>query len=90
MQLTFLHGDQVRVNGVPASVSSLPPETKVLFEAAVGRILRVDDVDAKTGFLALNIHADGSQADDWCQHTIWLEPAFAELVSRSTAHPSLP
>jgi hypothetical protein len=86
----FLHGDHVRVIGLPASASLLPPETRLLFEAAVGRILRVDDVDAQTGFLALNIHADGSQADDWCQHTIWLEPAFADLVSRSTARPALP
>jgi hypothetical protein len=50
----------------------------------VGQTLRVDDVDADTGCLALNVHADGSQADDWCQHTIWLEPEFVALVSHST------
>jgi len=84
MQRRFSQGDRVRVMGIPPSVNSLPPESKCLFEAVVGRVLRVDDVDANTDSLALNVHADGSQADDWCQHTIWLEPEFVALVSRST------
>jgi hypothetical protein len=41
-----------------------------VFVAVVGQTLRVDDVDSDMGCLALNVNADGSQANDWRQHTI--------------------
>jgi len=69
---------------LPPSGLGLSPEIEAVSVAVVGQTLRVDDVDADTGCLALNVHADGSQADDWFQHTIWLEPAFVALVSHST------
>ena len=78
----FEPGDRIRVIGVPPSVAALPGDVADLFAALVGRELRVDEVDAASGSLALNVHADGTQADDWCQHTLWLEPSFAVLVAR--------
>jgi hypothetical protein len=84
MKASFSRGDIVRVIGLPPSRHALHPEIRAVFAAVVGQTLRVDDVDASTGSLALNVHADGSQADDWLQHTIWLEPEFVALVSHST------
>ena len=83
MKASFSRGDIVRVLGVPPSGHVLPPEIRAVFVAVVGQTLRVDEVDANTACLALNVHADGTQADDWCQHTIWLEPEFVALVSQS-------
>jgi hypothetical protein len=82
MKASCSRGDIVRVLGLPPSGHALPPEVGAVFMAVVGKTLRVDEVHANTGCLALNVHADGSQADDWCQHTIWLEPESAILVSR--------
>jgi hypothetical protein len=76
-------GDLVRVLAVPPSIADLPSESQNIFAAAVGKVLRVDEVAADSGSLALNVLEDGSQADDWCQHTIWLEPEFAIFVSKS-------
>jgi hypothetical protein len=84
MKASFSRGDIVRVIGLPPSGHALPPEITAVFVAVVGQTLRVDEVHANTECLALNVHADGSQADDWCQHTIWLEPEFVALVSHST------
>lgn len=85
MRATFSRGDIVRVIGLPPSAQSLPGDLTELFAAIVGQELRVDDVDAGTGCLALNVHSDGSQASDWCQHTIWLEPEYASPVSTAAA-----
>lgn len=82
MQASFEPGDRIRVTGVPPSVAAIPGEVAALFAAVVGRELRVDEVDAVSGTLALNVHADGTQADDWCQHTLWLEPSFVVPVAR--------
>lgn len=83
VQPTFRRGDRVRVTGVPLS-GTLPRDVSDLFAAVVGRVLRVDDVDARSGCLALNVHDDGSQADEWCRHTLWLEPELAEPVTAGT------
>jgi len=88
--VSFLEGDRVRIVDVPPSARALPAEVHELLVAVVGRTLRVDDVNPDTGFVALNVHADGSQAADWCQHTVWLEPEYVALVSRkagSARHP---
>lgn len=79
----FHPADLIRVTGVPPSVAALPRDVADLFAAVVGRVLRVDDVDARSGCLALNVHADGSQADDWCEHTLWLDPSCAVSVVRA-------
>jgi hypothetical protein len=88
LEMTFMPGDHVRVIGLPKSMDSLPADAAAMFWAVLGRTLRVDDVDAVTGSLALNVHADGSQADDWCQHTLWLEPESA-VQARPPFAPSL-
>jgi len=90
MKASFSRGDIVRVIGLPPSGLVLPPEVRAVFVAVVGQTLRIDDVDANTGCLALNVCADGSQAADWCQHTIWLEPEFVVFVSRSNENAARP
>jgi hypothetical protein len=90
MRASFSRGDIVRVLGLPPSSHALPPEIRAVFVAVVGQTLRVDEVDANTGYFALNVHADGSQSDDWCQHTIWLEPEFVVFFSRSNENAARP
>ena len=82
----FRPGDRVQVTGVPPSVATLPDESRGIFAAVVGQTLRVDEVAADSGCLVMNVRLDGSQAPDWCQHTIWLEPEFAVLVSGPGDH----
>jgi hypothetical protein len=77
---SFVTGDHVRVTGVPADVETMPDETRRLFARIVGRVLRVDDVN-EWGDLVLNVRDDGSQAPNCDEHTLWLSPAFAELVT---------
>lgn len=78
-------GDTVRVVGMPAAADALPAEAKAVFAAVIGRVLRVDDVDCDTGCVAVNVHADGSQADDWCHHTLWVDPQCVLAVSGMAA-----
>ena len=78
---SFKIGDRVRVVLVPPMVEKeMPPETIGLFERCVGRVLRVDGFD-EHGHLELNVANDGSQAPDYSQHTIWIEPEFVEKVA---------
>lgn len=85
VRASFSRGDTVRVVALPSSVRALPPEIAAVFSTLVGRTLRVDEVDEETGCLALNVHADGSQAVDWFQHTVWLDPECAILVAAPAA-----
>ena len=76
----FVTGDFVRVTGVSPDVETMPDESRQLFVRIVGRVLRVDEV-SEWGDLVLNVHDDGSQAPNWDANTLWLHPAFAELVT---------
>lgn len=77
---SFKIGDKVRVVRVPPSVErEMPHETIELFRRCVGQILRVDGF-GEHGHLELNVRDDGTQAADYCEHTIWIEPEFVETV----------
>ena len=82
MQPHLARGDTVCVTRMPPDMQALPAAVAALFAAVVGRTLRVDDVDAETGCVAVNVRADGTQADDWCQHTLWIEPDCVITVHR--------
>ena len=74
-------GDRVRVLRVPPSVEEqMPDETRLIFRRCVGQVLRIDGFDDYGG-LELNVRDDGSQADDYREHTIWIAPEFVEYVS---------
>lgn len=90
MSESFVRGDHIRVIGIPPAAHCLPAEVQELFVAIVGRTLRVDDVNSSTGCVALNVHADGSQASDWCEHTVWLEQEYATLVARASGRAGHP
>ena len=78
-------GDRVRVLRVPPAVEQqMPEETRQIFRRCVGHILRIDGFDDYGG-LELNVREDGSQADDYREHTIWIEPEFVEYVEDEVA-----
>lgn len=85
-RVPFAVGDLVRVTGIPPGVDTMPEDSRCLFARIVGRTLRVDEV-ADWGDLVLNALADGSQSPDWNAHTLWLPPAFADLVTPDTRNP---
>lgn len=71
----------MRVLQVPPSVEQqMPQETRELFRRCVGQLLRIDGID-DYGHLELNVMDDGSQAPDYCHHTIWIEREFVESAS---------
>ena len=77
---SFAIGQRVRIKIVPPLVAQhCPPETSELFARCVGQVLRVEDVD-REGCLELNVLDDGSQAPNYCFHTIYVEPEFVEPV----------
>lgn len=76
----FAPGDQIRVTGMPSNVAAMPEEARHLFARIVGREPRVDEV-AEWGDSVLNVQVNGSQARNWDEHTLWLSPAFAGLVT---------
>jgi len=76
----FAPGDIVRVLGVPPGVETMPAESRRLFGVIVGRTLRVDEI-TDWGDLVLNVRADGTQASNGDEHTLWLPQACAEVVT---------
>jgi hypothetical protein len=54
-----------------------------LFARVLGKTLPVDGF-GRYGHLELNVLDDGSQAPDYCHHTIWIEPEFVEAEDDST------
>lgn len=82
---TVRAGDHVVVERMPPSAAAFPEDVRRLFRAAVGTTLRVDEVDAETGCVALNVRDDGTQAADWTAHTIWIE---VECVRRAGTGPA--
>lgn len=55
-------------------------ETVALFERCIGHVLRIEGF-GHWGGLELNVSDDGSQASNYCYHTIWIEPECVELVA---------
>lgn len=82
-------GDRVRVLCVPPSLVTDTQEhlveTVALFGRCVGQVLRVEDIRDTDGELVLNVKEDGSQAPNYCHHTIWIEPECVELVKPAKA-----
>lgn len=82
METQLGRGDTVCVTRMSPDTQALPADIAALFAAVVGRTLRVDDVDKESGCVAVNVRVDGTQADDWCQHTLWIEPDCVSTVRR--------
>ena len=76
----FRVGDLVKVVQIPADLhDAVGIGTLQLFQHVLGKTLRVDGF-GRYGHLELNVFDDGSQAPDYCHHTIWIEPEFVEAV----------
>jgi hypothetical protein len=74
----FKVGDMVRPVKVPPGLDDAAGiGTPQIFERVIGKTLRIEGFD-EHGNLELNVLDDGSQAPDYCHHTIWIEPEFVE------------
>ncbi|NJL19618.1 MAG: hypothetical protein HC895_00425 [Leptolyngbyaceae cyanobacterium SM1_3_5] len=72
--------DRVRILQIPPQVlEKMPQESIEIFKRCAGQILRIDDLN-DIGWLELNVMDDGSQAPNYCYHTIWIEPEYVERV----------
>ena len=80
----FRIGDLVKVVQIPLELNDAAGiGTSELFQRVVGKTLRIDGL-GEYGHLELNVLDDGSQAPDYCHHTIWIEPKFVQAVRDAT------
>jgi hypothetical protein len=80
----FRVGDLVKVIQVPPDLSDAAGiGTPELFQQVLGKTLRIDGF-GRHGHLELNVLDDGSQAPDYCHHTIWIEPEFVKAEDDAT------
>ena len=80
----FRIGDLVKVVQIPPDLNDAAGiDTPELFQRVVGKTLRIDGFE-RYGHLELNVLDDGSQASDYCHHTIWIEPEFVEAADDAT------
>ena len=76
-------GDMVRVIGIPSDLDDRAGiGTPQVFEAALGKTFRVEDV-SEQGLLELVVAARHPSTDTYESDTIWIEPNFVEKVSAS-------
>ena len=81
---TFKIGDMVTVTQIPPDLHDAAAiSTPELFACVLGKTLRIDGF-GRYGHLELNVLDDGSQAPDYCHHTIWIEPEFVKAVDDAT------
>jgi tRNA(Ile)-lysidine synthase len=83
---SFKLGQKIRVVSLP-DLSDLAPDTKdrptrSLFAKCVGKVLRIDGFN-KYGLLELNVLDNGTQAPNYCHHTIWIEPEHVRPIGPS-------
>jgi hypothetical protein len=80
----FRVGDLVKVVQVPPDLHDAAGiGTPQLFQRVLGKTLRIDGF-GRYGHLELNVLDDGSQAPDYCHHTIWIEPEFVQGADDAT------
>lgn len=68
----FVVGELVRIVAQPLRLSEAPASTQAIYNAAFYLPLRIDGIDRNGGpdWLELNVMDDGSQAPDYCHHTL--------------------
>lgn len=77
----FAVGDRVRVVGVPSNADhSVSPERQVLLERCVGKVYRVERIDA-FGSIELHVLDDGSQAPGGYHNIVFIDPQYLEPVA---------
>jgi hypothetical protein len=80
----FRVGDLVKVVQAPPDLHDAAGiGTPELFQRVLGKILRIDGF-GRYGHLELNVLDDGSQAPDYCHHTIWIKPQFVKAIEYAT------
>ena len=76
-------GDMVRVTRIPPDLGDRAGiGTPQVFEAALGKIFRVQDI-TEHGLLELVVAERHPSSDTYESDTIWIEPDFVEKVSAS-------
>ena len=80
----FRVGDLVTVVQVPPDLDDAAGiGTPELFQRVLGKTLRIDGF-GRYGHLELNVLDDGSQAPNYCHHTIWIESEFVKTADAAT------
>ena len=77
-------GDQVRIMTMPPDVEALADptdelDTKGVFQQCLGRAFRVRDID-KHGHLELWVHGRDDNHPQAYLESIWVEPAYVDVV----------
>jgi hypothetical protein len=76
-------GDKIRIFRVPLNADhAVSPERQELLQRCVGKVLRVERIDA-FGALELHVLDDGTQAPDRYHHIVLIEPQYAEPVAKN-------
>jgi hypothetical protein len=71
-------GDRIRIFRAPSNADhTVSPERQELLQRCVGKVLRVQRIDAY-GALELHVRDDGSQAPDRYHHIVLIEPQYVE------------
>ena len=81
----FRVSDLVKVVQVPPRLHDAAGiDTPELFQRVLGKTLRIEGF-GRYGHLELNVLDEGSQAPNYCHHTIWIEPEFVKAADDATA-----
>lgn len=78
-------GDRVRIDRIPKQVDadrSRFPETRAIFEAAMGRTFQIRGFNTP-GMIELWLHHDGSEDHSGGDETIWIERECVSLCESS-------
>lgn len=72
-------GDQIRIKTIPPDVSKMPQETREIFDLCLGNTFEIQGFD-QYGHLELWVGHMRHAATEPFVESIWIEPAFVELV----------
>lgn len=83
-------GDRVCITTIPPDVEALADptdglDTKGVFHQCLGVSFRVRDID-EHGHLELWVHGRDDDHPQAYLESIWIEPAYVEVVSRHGSH----
>ena len=77
----FKPGDWVRIVGVPPNLTDEEPmKTRTLFEACLGKIFRIEDVEETDGLRFIKLDVGHVRGHERYLESIWIEPEFVESV----------
>lgn len=76
---TAKSGDYVRIDTLPPAIERLPEESLRVFQFCLGRVYRVDEIDAH-GCLVLDVSEDIDKQFGGYMNDVRIEPRFVTRV----------